>query len=200
MTRLPKMLADIASAAVKAVSGDRRRARRSPASGPPSAAPVRSVGNNQPSPGSAGPQATVEVDPHAVGQTRMTYAPDPDGAPDPGEVVWTWVPFEENDGRGKDRPVLLVAAEPSGAALGVQLTSKQHAGADYVGVGTGAWDREDRPSWANLDRVIRVYPAGMRREGTALGHQEFDVVTQRLAHRYGWSNATGRASTRNAGS
>ena len=41
----------------------------------------------------------------------MSYEPQTDGAPDPGEVVWTWVPFEENDGRGKDRPVLVVAVE-----------------------------------------------------------------------------------------
>ncbi|GAB5080487.1 hypothetical protein ARTHROSP310_36360 [Arthrobacter sp. AD-310] len=28
----------------------------------------------------------------------------PDGEPDPGEVVWTWVPYQEDHGRGKDRP------------------------------------------------------------------------------------------------
>jgi hypothetical protein len=26
---------------------------------------------------------------------RTEYAPDHDGDPDPGEIVWTWVPFEE---------------------------------------------------------------------------------------------------------
>jgi hypothetical protein len=46
----------------------------------------------------------VEADPHSIGPVRMSYSPRTDGAPDPGEVVWTWVPFEENDGRGKDRP------------------------------------------------------------------------------------------------
>ena len=35
---------------------------------------------------------------------RVVYAPDLDGAADPGEVVWAWVPFEE-------RPVL---AAPGG--------------------------------------------------------------------------------------
>jgi len=53
----------------------------------------------------------------------------------PGEVVWTWVPFEENDGRGKDRPVLVVAVEPAGTYLAVQLTSKDHDGqGDFVSV------------------------------------------------------------------
>ena len=56
-----------------------------------------------------GPDATVEVDPHRIGPVRTSYSPQTDGAPDPGEIVWTWVPCEENDGRGKDRPVLVVA-------------------------------------------------------------------------------------------
>ena len=42
----------------------------------------------------------------ATGPLRFDYRPRRDGKPDPGEVVWAWVPFEENDGRGKDRPVL----------------------------------------------------------------------------------------------
>ena len=39
----------------------------------------------------------------------IAYAPKPDGRPDPGEVVWTWVPYEDDPSQGKDRPVLLVA-------------------------------------------------------------------------------------------
>jgi hypothetical protein len=80
--------------------------------------------------------------------------------------VWTWVPFEENDGRGKDRPVLVVAAEPAGTYLAVQLTSKDHDGeGDFISVGAGGWDGGHRPSWVSLDRVIRVHEGGMRREG-----------------------------------
>ena len=40
---------------------------------------------------------------------HVSYAPDMDGAADPGEIVWTWVPFEEDPAQGKDRPVLVVA-------------------------------------------------------------------------------------------
>src|SRR6476469_6178015 len=36
------------------------------------------------------------------------YAPEADGEPDPGEVVWAWVPYEEDASQGKDRPVLLL--------------------------------------------------------------------------------------------
>jgi hypothetical protein len=138
-------------------------------------------------PGEFGPDATVEVDPHRVGPVRMSYSPQPDGAPDPGEVVWTWVPFEENDGRGKDRPVLVVAVESAGTYLAVQLTSKDHDGeGDFVSIGAGRWDGEHRPSWVNLDRVIRVHEGGMRREASALPHEAFERVTGRLRQRYGW--------------
>jgi hypothetical protein len=54
------------------------------------------------SPGQSGPNATIEVRPDAIGPVRMAYNPDTDGDPDPGEIVWTWVPFEENDGRGEE--------------------------------------------------------------------------------------------------
>ena len=138
-------------------------------------------------PGESGPDATEEVDPHRIGPVRMSYSPQTDGAPDPGEVVWTWVPFEENDGRGKDRPVLVVAVEPRGTYLAVQLTSKDHDGqGDFVSVGAGRWDGEHRPSWVNLDRVIRVHEGGMRREATALSREPFERVTGRLQQRYGW--------------
>jgi hypothetical protein len=139
------------------------------------------------SPGESGPDATAEVDPHRVGPVRMSYSPQTDGAPDPGEVVWTWVPFEENDGRGKDRPVLVVAVESAGTYLAVQLTSKDHDGeGDFVAVGAGRWDGEHRPSWVNLDRVIRVREGGMRREAAALPREPFELVTGRLRQRYGW--------------
>ena len=79
-------------------------------------------------PGRRGPSATTEADPREVGRVRTEYSPAHDGDPDPGEIVWTWVPFEENDGRGKDRPVLVVAREAAGTFLAVQLSSKRHDG------------------------------------------------------------------------
>lgn len=158
---------------------DRRPSGSAPAGG--------GAGEERPSPGRDGNDRTVEVDASRIGTVRMTYRPDPDGDPDPGEVVWTWVPFEENDGRGKDRPVLIVAAEAAGTVLGVQLTSKRHE--DYLPVGTGGWDDERRPSYANPTRVMRIFATGMRREGTALARDRFVVVTAELQRRYGWSNA-----------
>lgn len=43
---------------------------------------------------------------------QVTWQPKRDGLPDPGEVVWAWVPFEEDPSQGKDRPVLVVAISP----------------------------------------------------------------------------------------
>jgi mRNA-degrading endonuclease toxin of MazEF toxin-antitoxin module len=118
----------------------------------------------------------------------MSYSPVTDGDPDPGEIVWTWVPFEENDQKGKDRPVLVVAAEPTGTVLAVQLTSKVHQrDSEFISVGTGDWDSERRQSWVNLERVFRVHAAGMRREAAALDRAPFETVTDRLRTRYGWS-------------
>lgn len=147
-----------------------------------------SSATEQDSLGRSGVAATVEVDPSAVGSLRMPYSPVTDGDPDPGEIVWTWVPFEERDGRGKDRPVLIVAAAPCGGFLAVQLTSKPHDGhdGDFVSLGVGPWDAQGRASWVNIDRVFRVQADGMRREAAALDAVRFTTVASALQNRYGW--------------
>ncbi|WP_430646337.1 type II toxin-antitoxin system PemK/MazF family toxin [Agromyces sp. GXS1127] len=138
-------------------------------------------------PGREGPAATVELDPARVRRVRFGYTPERDGEPDPGEVVWTWVPYEERDGRGKDRPVVIVAAGAAGEFLAVQLTSKPQDGdRDAVALGSGAWDGEGRPSWARIDRVFRVHADGMRREAASLDAVRYGRVVDALAERYGW--------------
>ena len=141
------------------------------------------------SPGRNEPFATVEIDPHDIGPVHTEYAPKHDGHPDPGEIVWTWVPYEEHDGRGKDRPVLLVArGKHTGMLLGIKLTSKWHAdAANWVSIGTGGWDRDARESWAVIDRVVRVHPEGIRREGHELDRDDYSKVVQHLHSRYNWS-------------
>jgi hypothetical protein len=192
------MLADLIKSVSNVVTGGRRgrapsreagrSGGRRAASTPTPAERVRSPrAEAEIPPGEFGRDATTEVDPHRIGPVRTSYSPQTDGAPDPGEIVWTWVPFEENDGRGKDRPVLVVAAESAGTYLAVQLTSKDHDGeGDFVPIGAGGWDAERRPSWVNLDRVIRVHEGGMRREAAALPREPFERVTDRLRQRYGW--------------
>jgi hypothetical protein len=56
-------------------------------------------------PGQLGPDATVEVDPHRIGRVRLSYSPHTEGAPDPGEVVWTWVPRQGPARPGGGRPI-----------------------------------------------------------------------------------------------
>lgn len=139
------------------------------------------------SPGRSGATATTEVDPRRVGDVSLSYNPVVDGDPDPGEIVWTWVPYEERDGRGKDRPVLVVARTTGQHVLAVQLTSKDHSHeGDFIPLGAGPWDSAGRPSWANLDRVFRVHPAGMRREAAQLPKDRFVLVAAALRARYGW--------------
>nr|WP_246313050.1 type II toxin-antitoxin system PemK/MazF family toxin [Leifsonia shinshuensis] len=118
---------------------------------------------------------------------RTAYNPKTDGEPDPGEIVWTWVPYEENDGRGKDRPVLVVAAEPAGSLIAVALTSQAHPGRpEYLAIGAGDWDGRGRPSYVRLDRVFRVHRTGMRREAAALDARRYATVRSALRELYGW--------------
>ncbi|MFF2243915.1 type II toxin-antitoxin system PemK/MazF family toxin [Arthrobacter sp. NPDC058130] len=125
------------------------------------------------------------------GRAAVRYAPAPNGLPEPGEIVWTWVPYEEDYSRGKDRPVLLVGT--SGRyLLGLMLTSKDHDGDsrrmdDYVDIGTGTWDRQGRPSEAKLDRVLQISAKDIRREGAILDARRFKVVASALRERHGWT-------------
>ena len=134
-----------------------------------------------------GPTATVEVTAPAKALVRITYAPDHDGDPDAGEIVWTWVPYAENDGRGKDRPVLVIARENADRVYAVRLTSKAHDGdRDFLPLGTGEWDAQGRPSWVDIEQLYSVHREGMRREASALDLQRFARVADALHRRYGW--------------
>src|SRR5688572_6183972 len=123
------------------------------------------------------------------GEVTVSYAPDSDGDPDPGEVVWAWVPYEDDPTRGKDRPVLILGHDGDKLAA-VPLSSRDHAdrrdGSTWVAVGTGGWDRERRPSYANAARLLRYAPGDVRREGAALQRAQFDDVVERVGELHGW--------------
>jgi hypothetical protein len=118
---------------------------------------------------------------------KVAYAPDLDGAADPGEIVWTWVPFEEDASQGKDRPLLVVGRQ-CGELLGLMLSSQQKRDGDpdWVGIGSGGWDREGRESFIRLDRVLEVGEHDIRREGAVLDRARFDRVADELRGRFGW--------------
>ncbi|MFT4299676.1 MAG: type II toxin-antitoxin system PemK/MazF family toxin [Aeromicrobium sp.] len=115
---------------------------------------------------------------------KFDYAPDVDGDPDPGEVVWTWVPYEDDPSQGKDRPVLLIGRDGDDL-LGLMLTSKDHdrdeqqearAGRYWFDLGSGPWDSQGRPSEVRLNRLLRIDPAEVRREGSVLDKTRFIMV------------------------
>ncbi|GAC83576.1 type II toxin-antitoxin system PemK/MazF family toxin [Gordonia paraffinivorans] len=122
----------------------------------------------------------------------ISYTPDLDGDADPGEIVWTWVAYEDDPDQGKDRPVLVVGrdanAETADDVLGLMLSSKDHHrdDANWLAIGTGTWDSQNRPSFVRLDRVLVVDADGIRREGAILDRKRFDAIAVELRARYGW--------------
>ncbi len=117
-------------------------------------------------------------------ELHIEYSPCLDGDPDPGEIVWTWVPYEDDPAQGKDRPVVIIGRQGDNL-LGVALTSKSHANELQVSVGPGPWDHDGRRSYAKVKRLLLVDPQQVRREGAVLERQHFDDVVAgvRRAHR-----------------
>ena len=129
-----------------------------------------------------------------AGAPDVAYRPHADGRPDPGEIVWTWVPYDEGDGRGKDRPVLVIGRRGP-ALLGLLLSSQDHDrdaadearhGRVWTDIGSGAWDAQGRPSEVRLDRLLVLDPAVVRREGAALDRARFDRVVAEARRVQGW--------------
>ncbi len=169
--------------------------------GRPSAAPSadtsrtseRSTSQGAHFPGDVGP--LPDRDPaHPL---SLSYSPSPDGEPDPGEVVWAWVPFEEDPSQGKDRPLLVLAVEGSGAdavAIGLMLTSRDRGRGDHtdkygnrwVDIGTGPWDSQGRLSEVRIDRLIQVRNAEVRREGGNLDRSTYERVAKATRSEHGW--------------
>ncbi|WP_241156203.1 type II toxin-antitoxin system PemK/MazF family toxin [Leucobacter chromiireducens] len=137
------------------------------------------------SPGQYGPGATRDLTSAELAGVSPSYAPQVDGDPDPGEIVWTWVPYVENDGRGKDRPVLIIARLDHESTVGCYLSTKEHRG--FVSIGSGPWDSQGRESFISPERFLRVTHDGMRREGTVLPRERFEPAVRAVlnAHRGG---------------
>ncbi|NLJ54343.1 MAG: type II toxin-antitoxin system PemK/MazF family toxin [Intrasporangiaceae bacterium] len=140
-----------------------------------------------PSPRDGSGPATLEAPAYPGdfdGPVSIVYDPHPDGEPDPGEIVWAWVPYEEDHTRGKDRPVLLIGHDGPWL-LALQLTSKDRdrnaahelrQGRIWIDIGSGAWDHRGRPSEARVNRILRIAPDAIRREGAVLDEAVFTEV------------------------
>jgi len=119
----------------------------------------------------------------------IAYAPKPDGRPDPGEVVWTWVPYEDDPSQGKDRPVLLLGRDGD-QLVGLMLTTQDHdidqeqearEGRFWMDIGPGPWDSQGRPSEVRLNRFSAIDPETVRREGSVLDEERFEAVAAAVA-------------------
>jgi len=137
--------------------------------------------------GRSAPRPSATTSRPTAARRTLVYAPQPDGRADPGEVVWTWVVYEDDPNRGKDRPVLVVGRD-DGMLEGLMLSSnaERDGQRDWFALGPGAWDRQQRPSWVRLDRVLTVPESGIRREGAVLDRARFDAIAAELRRSYGW--------------
>ena len=135
----------------------------------------------------AGGNRATRTSPTATQARQIAYSPRLDGAADPGEVVWTWVEFEDDPDRGKDRPVVVVGRDGP-VLLGLMLSSQEHrrGDANWMSIGTGGWDSAHRESFARLDRVLTVPENAIRREGAIVDRGQFDRIATVLRERYGW--------------
>ena len=159
-------------------------ARTSGSSAPKPSAPKPSSANSSAPKPSAPASTGVSDGSDYPGDYRdminFEYSPSLDGDADPGEIVWTWVPFEEDHSQGKDRPVLLVGRDGE-YLLALMMTSKdhnnrEHADPNYLDIGSGPWDPQGRASEVKLNRVIRVRPDAMRREGAIMPEDTFRLI------------------------
>jgi hypothetical protein len=121
----------------------------------------------------------------------LEYSPDLDGLADPGEIVWAWVPYEEDPERGKDRPLLVVGRHRR-RLLAMMLSSRRHDDSDdWLDLGSGGWDRDGRDSYLRLDRVFALDEDDIRREGAVLDPERFARVAAVLMTLHGWEPTRG---------
>ena len=162
-------------------------ARTSGSSAPKPSAPKPSASTRSASTASASAGSDYPGD--YRGMIDFEYSPSLDGDADPGEIVCTWVPFVEDHSQGKDRPVLLVGRDGE-YLLALMMTSKdhnnrEHADPNYLDIGSGPWDPQGRASEVKLNRVIRVRPDAMRREGAIMPEDTFSLIEREWPSRNG---------------
>lgn len=162
-------------------------ARTSGSSAPKPSAPKPSASTRSASTASASAGSDYPGDYRDM--INFEYSPSLDGDADPGEIVWTWVPFEEDHSQGKDRPVILVGHDGE-YLLALMMTSKdhnnrEHADSNYLDIGSGPWDPQGRASEVKLNRVIRVRPDAMRREGAIMPEDTFRLIERAWTRRNG---------------
>lgn len=138
----------------------------------------------------AGRPVTDTSVPTAQRARRLVYAPDLAGRADPGEVVWTWVVYDDDPHRGQDRPVLVVGRDRHllfGLMLSARNPHPDPHDPNWVRISTASWDPDEALTWVRLDRVLDVPEESIRRQGAILDRAVFDLVAARLRADYSWS-------------
>ena len=97
--------------------------------------------------------------------------------PDPGEVWWAAVPFEERRG-SKDRPCLVLSRSRRHADVMMFTSQDKAARHGYVAVPATMW-RDERSSFLRTDRVISVRCEKFRRRESARAPQSVVEVVSR---------------------
>lgn len=119
-----------------------------------------------------------------AGCPEMDYSASLPGGHRSGEMLWTWIPFEDDASQGKDRPALVIGAD-GGRLLVTPATSKDHdrdeeqerrAGRYWMDIGAGDWDSRRRPSEVRLDRIVPVQVDAIRRSSGRVSAQIFGQV------------------------
>ncbi|WP_067782637.1 type II toxin-antitoxin system PemK/MazF family toxin [Actinomyces vulturis] len=169
----------------------RRTSSRSSSHSPKSTS-RRKSSNSSRSTGSGSTSSSTRPWDMSKGLPTFSYEPHPDGDADPGEVVWTWVPFEEDASQGKDRPVVVLGRN-RGKLIVAQMTSKDHVhdrdqeahwGRYWVAIGSGPWDRQGRKSSVRINRLLVVNPDEVRREGATMDKKTYDVVVNAITQHH----------------
>ncbi|WP_231699011.1 type II toxin-antitoxin system PemK/MazF family toxin [Corynebacterium lujinxingii] len=112
------------------------------------------------------------------------YAPDMDGAAEPGEVVWVTVPSHPP----KQRSMLVVGRERHDV-LGLLISPDTEHEHDerWFEIGPGDWESSGRPCWVRVDKTLVVAEADVHRRGTSVPPRRFQRVANTLRERFDWS-------------
>ncbi|WP_052867071.1 type II toxin-antitoxin system PemK/MazF family toxin [Streptomyces niger] len=157
----PAVLAVVVLALVAAIVDGRARSDRGPKRRRPGRGPARD-GRPTVRPGSRRP-----------GDRPVRTRPGKDlrVLPEPGEIWWAMVPFEDS-AAAKDRPCLVLAVR-DGSALVAKITTRYHAerpGVIALPPGT-VGDARNRPSFLETDELREVAVADFRRRAGAADPQ-----------------------------
>jgi mRNA-degrading endonuclease toxin of MazEF toxin-antitoxin module len=114
---------------------------------------------------------------HRIGERWWRVPIDRVPTPDPGEVWWAAVPFEEKRG-SKDRPCLVLSRSRRHAEV-LMFTSQDKADRrGYVAVPATMW-HDGRSSYLNTDRVISMRCEKFRRRESAKAPEAvLDIVSR----------------------